>query len=129
MKQYRHGRSIAVFTLFLACWASAFGNTRAYIPLTLPKVEEVVAFSNGPNIEVQRVLVPRNFIMQFLKEGRQNLDARTWYPIEHSDPDFKDLSDGIFTDKAGKVYFWALRSKKVLTVVTEAGETALIEMK
>ena len=113
--------------------ATANGNSLIYEPLALPKAEDVVLFTNGlAPATGERVYRKRDDILEFLRRGKNNLDVASWYKIEQardSKNDRVEVCDGVFTDKAGRIYFWELKGRDLLKLRTAEHESALIQLK
>ena len=106
----------------------ASAGSSVYKPLQIPKAEDVLAFSNGVFEGAERKLATREQILKFLSSGTNNRKPETWYNLQHDDDSGAYECDGVFTDKAGKVYFWELNNEKTLTLLTADGEQALIQL-
>ena len=132
MKASRSQSTLFVIPLFLVIamqTGTAFATSAIYKPLQVPKAEDVVAFSNGAFEGAERKLATREQILKFLSSGTNNEKPETWYALQNSDDSWDTLEcDGVFTDKAGKVYFWQLNNLKTLTLLTADGEQALIQL-
>ncbi len=109
------------------------GNIYSYIPLVPPRPQDVVAFSNGlrPSTGI-RLNRTKEEILKFLSAGTRIDDPKKWWALEHDQPDAHvdgaTVCDGVFTDKAGKFYFWTQHSPHVLKIETPEGATALYVM-
>ena len=123
---YRARVVVVAFTLLAV--AAVRASSDIYQPLQLPHAADVVAFANGIEEGNEREIVPRELILKFLSKGRNNTDVEHWYQLENADPAFTKTADGVFTDKAGKVYFWTLRNPKTLKIISAKHEQALLQL-
>ena len=119
-----------VIAVALLCCTTAYSNSNIYEPLAVPKAEDVVLFTNGlAPATGERIRKKKENILEFLRHGKNNLDVRSWYEIERArDPEKIVVCDGVFTDKAGKIYFWRLIGNDVLKLQTAEGEYALLQL-
>lgn len=118
------------FAIAVLLCTTAYGNSRIYKPLAVPKAENVVLFSNGLAPDTgERIRKTKEDILEFLRHGKNNLDVQSWYDIECTrSPETEVACDGVFTDKSGKIYFWKLFGNDVLKLQTAEGEFALIQL-
>jgi hypothetical protein len=125
-------RRLLVLALLPTVCGSLLATSYEYKPLKVPKANDVVLFTNGlPPATGERIVKTRKEILEFLRRGKNNLDVHSWYDLEY--PNTKGAErmvacEGIFTDKAGRFYFWFLRTPTVLKLMTADGEYALLQL-
>ena len=114
----------------LSLWfvvASIRANSYLYLPLSVPKSADIVAFSNGlPPGTGSRRMLSRARVIRFLERGRNNTYPATW-PQDESE--YGSPCDGVIVDRAGQVYFWTLIAKRGLRLETAEGRTAFLELR
>lgn len=126
---YSGGRTLALLLLFTGFLLPFVGaNSNLYIPLKVPEVTELAAFSNGlpPGTGKRRELT-RDAIENFLKNGKSNTNPETWKD-RRNDFNRNAPCDGVFTTKGGNVYFWTLVGEGELRIETASGEYAYLEV-
>ncbi len=121
---------IGIYTVAFASamLATARATSDLYQPLQLPRAADVVAFANGIEEGYPRKIVQRELILKFLSKGRNNTDVEHWYQLENADPASIKMADGVFTNKAEKVYFWTLRNPRTLKIISAKHEQALLQL-
>ena len=96
--------------------------------MTVPRAEDIVAFSNGLQSEGQvRRNLTRAQVIRFLEKGRNNTDPATWPP--GGNETFEHPCDGVVVDRAGQVYFWTLANKRGLRLETADGRQAYLQLR
>lgn len=117
---------LLLFTGSLHSLVSA--NSYFYKPLNVPEASELAAFSNGlpPGTGKQRKLT-RAAIENFLTNGKNNTNPATW-KARRNEFNMNTPCDGVFTTKAGIVYFWTLVGEGELRIETASGEYAYLEV-
>lgn len=112
----------------LLCSGVSHANSLSVEPISLPDPESIVAFTNGLPVSAgTREMKKKEDILRFLKDGVNLRKVR-------SDDDQvllaqrTALADGVFTDKAGKFYFWTFISPTRLWLQTPEGGAAIAEL-
>jgi hypothetical protein len=107
---------------------TAFANSYQYKPLPIPNAAEIAAFSNGlPPATGKRTTLTREDLARYLTKGRNNTDPSTW-PARVTEFNRNSPCDGVFVDKAGKVFFWIKSSANGIRLETAEGEQAYLEV-
>lgn len=108
----------------------AEGNSAIYQPPAVPEASDAVLFCNGLMPATgRRNRKTKENILEFRRHGKNNLDLNSWYPLEKARrPGTIEVSDGVFTDGAGRIYFWQMFGKDVLKLISSDGEYALLQL-
>jgi len=109
-------------------------NSGSFVPLEMPLPIEIIRFSNAPPPPTGIVIKKTIDDLRKFLQGAENIsDITTWQALEYEQSDsyskFDYHCDGVFVDKAGKFYFWILRSPGILKVVDSDGRSALLQNK
>ncbi len=118
-----------VFAAVTLIAGKALATSDVYSPLPVPRAQDVVAFANGvEDGGMARKVASRMLILRFLSAGRNNTDVQGWWKLEHPNLSRETVCDGVFTDKAGQVYFWTLHTPTVLEIISQDHRQALVQL-
>ena len=122
-------RIVMFLVFFWAGVAGVSGGNEKDRPFTVPRPEEIVAFTNGlPPGTGGRIEKRKGDIMRFLKHGKPKWNVPITYGYDPPGG-MINQEDGVILDNKGRFYFWSFNSRKVLLLEVPDGRFVALELR